>query len=358
MVILNSCGDREAEPSTGSSGPQLPPVRAVLWTVEPSDYLESERFVGSITPRDFVEIKSEMQGIIESIHFEEGQRVEKGDILVQLDKIKLIAQLDQVKADLDQNEIDFQMNSQLFRQSAISEQEFNRTQALLKSSQALFQLRTRQLQDATLSAPFSGIVGERNFSIGQLITPQDIMTHLVALDPIDLEFQLPEKFLNKVSLDQNVEVKVRSWPGEVFNGKVHFIASYVDPNTRTVQIKAMIENRDHKLKPGMFSEIFLEMDRVSGALIIPESAIFRVLNQQDASVFKVDSDGKCEMVSIQMGKRLPGMIRVTGGLSEGDKVLVEGIQKAIPGATVIPAPEESLAPYRELFNSLNGKEKN
>ena len=352
MTAMHGCSKMETEPAVGEDKSQLPPVRAVLWTVEATDYIETERFVGSMTPKEFVEIKSEVPGVIEAVHFEEGQSVSTGDVLVELDKTKLVAQLEQVKADLDQNKIDFEVNSQLFKQKAVSEQEYNRSEALLKSSQALFELRSRQLQDATLVAPFSGTVGERNFSIGQLISPQNIVTHLVALDPIDLEFQLPEKFLNKVSIGQNVEVQVRSWPEESFRGRVHFIAPYVDPNTRTVTVKAVLDNEGHKLKPGMFCKIFLEVDKVQGAFLIPESAIFRVINQKQASVFKVNSENKCEMVMIEMGKRLPGMIRVTDGVSEGDRVLVEGIQKAIPGANVIPAPEESKAPYNELFNAV------
>lgn len=349
LVVSSGCRGGDESGQTGGGGGGMPPVRAVIWEVVSSRFDSEERFIGSVSAREMVELQSEIQGVISSIEFEEGQRVEAGDILVRLDETKLKAQLEQVMADLEQFRTDFEMDRQLYEESTISKQAYDQTLSRLKRAEATMDLRKRELADTVIRAPFAGVVGTRDISVGQVVNPQTTLTFLVMLDPIDIEFQLPERFVSKVSEGQNVDVEVRAWPGERFEGRVHFIASYVDQGTRTVQVKARIENKDNRLKPGMFGEVFLAMESYDDAILIPETALFRILNSREASVYRVTGENKVEMVTIETGKRLPGVIQILQGLSPGDRVIVEGTQKAIPGADVIPAPVEGLEPYTAMM---------
>lgn len=354
-LLLISCGESEHSQIPKMNPGELPPVRAVVWDVTANEFIDRERFIGSISARELVSIRSEIQGTIESVHFQEGQKVEKGDLLIRLDDTKLQAQLAQVEADLAQLKLDYQMDSKLFEQATISRQVFDQSKAKLTRARATHQLRSRELQDTEIRAPFAGVLGSRDVSVGQVISPQLDLTYLVKLNPIDIEFRIPERFVSKVRIGQNIVVSARAWPGEQFSGKVHFIASYVDPRTRTVQVKAEILNADSRLKPGMFCEAFLEMERVENAILIPETAIFRVLNSREASVYSISSDNNIEMTTVEVGRRMAGIVQIISGLSIGDKVIVEGTQKAIPGAPLMPAPPESLDPYKKLFTDLKSQ---
>lgn len=331
-------------------GGGMPPVRAVIWPVTTVEYRSEERFIGSIAAREMVEVQSEIQGVVQSIEFQEGQRVIKGELLVKLDDTKLRAQLEQDEADLIQFRTDYEMDKQLFEESTISRQAFDQTASKLKRVEATMELRRRELADTEIRAPFAGVVGTRDISIGQVVNPQTTLTFLVMLDPVDIEFQLPERFVSKVLVGQEVSVSVRAWPGELFRGEVHYIAAYVDQGTRTVQVKARINNSDNKLKPGMFGEVYLAMESYPDAILVPETALFRILNSHEASLYRVTPESKVEMVRVGVGKRLAGVVQILSGLDDGDRLIVEGTQKAIPGADVIPAPDDSLAPYRTMMD--------
>lgn len=353
LIIGGLTGCQKDESASGAGASRgMPPVRAVLWEVTPTQFSVQERFIGSIDAREMIEVQSEIQGVIRSIEFQEGEAVEADHILVHLDDTKLIAQLDQVQADLEQFQMDFEMDEKLYSENTISKQAHDQTVARLKRAEAQMDLRRRELADTTIRAPFSGVVGERNISIGQVVNPQTSLTFLVMLDPIDIEFQLPERFVSKISVGQKLGVRVRAWPEDRFEGEVHFIASYVDTGTRTVQVKAKLNNDHRKLKPGMFGEVFLAMETFDQAMLIPEPALFRILNSREASLYRVTADNKVEMVTVVTGKRLAGVVQILSGLEIGDKVIVEGTQKAIPGADVIPAPADSLAPYQSMMDEI------
>jgi membrane fusion protein (multidrug efflux system) len=227
----------------------------------------------------------------------------------------------------------------------ISQQEFDQTAASFAANDAAVQLRRRNLKDAVIRAPFEGVVSARMVSPGQVISRNTTLTWLVDLDPVKVEVNVPERFLSEVLPGQDIAVKVAAWPGEVFSGKVFFVSPYVNPETRTLLVKASLPNPDLKLKPGMFASMDLTLQVRTNALLIPETAINQVLDGNRAAIMVVDANNMAQKRPIKIGLRLESRVEVVEGLKPGELVIVEGLQKIGPGMPVVLAPKEATLPY-------------
>ncbi|NJO55885.1 MAG: efflux RND transporter periplasmic adaptor subunit, partial [Rhodospirillales bacterium] len=292
-----------------------------------------------------VELKSETDGTVQEINFEEGQPVDQGRLLVALDATKFAASLAEAEANHALSKGNLDRAKQLLGDKLISQQEYDQTAASFAANEAGVQLRRRQLQDARIYAPFSGIVSARMISPGQVISRNTTLTWLVDLDPLKVEVNVPERFLSQVLPGQDIALTVSAWPGESFTGRVYFASPYVNPDTRTMLVKAELPNADLRLKPGMFAGLSLTLQVRSNAIVIPEVAIGQVLEGGRATVMLVSAENRAELRPIKVGLRLDGRVEVTEGLQEGEKVIVEGLQKIGPGMPVTLAPEEAMQPY-------------
>jgi len=306
---------------------------------------ESLSSVGSIAADEMVEIKPETDGIIQDILFKEGQRVEKGQLLVKLDDTKLTAALNEAESNFQLSQANYDRAKQLFKAKLISQSEYDQAAATFALNQATVELRRRELKDTRIYAPFSGTIGARSISPGQVITKSTVITGLVDLDKVKAEINVPERFVGQLQIGQELELKVPAFPDQKFTGKVYFIAPSIDPNTRTALVKAEIPNLDHTLKPGMFANLDLTLQVRENSVVIPEAALSQVLDDNRASVFVVGTNETVSIQPVRIGVRLPGRVEVVEGLSGGEKVVVEGVQKIGPGSKVTLAPPEVAAPY-------------
>jgi membrane fusion protein (multidrug efflux system) len=207
-------------------------------------------------------------------------------------------------------------------------------------------LRKRQLKDTRITAPFAGVVGARAVSPGQVISPNTSLTWLVSLDPIKLEFNVPERFLSVCREGQDLEIKVAAWPEERFQGKVYFVAPFVETDLRTTLVKARIPNKDQRLKPGMFANLDLTLTIRDQAIVIPEPAIFRNLDEERALVYVVDENNQAQLRTVRVGERKSRKVEILQGLDAGEEVIVEGSQKIGPGSPIVRAPEQAAAIYQ------------
>src|SRR5262249_43066002 len=210
-------------------------------------------------------------------------------------------------------------------------------------SQASVDLQRRLLKDARVNAPFGGIVGARQISPGQVITRSMVLTWLVDLDTVKVEVNVPERYLQELKVGRPLEFSVAAFPSEKFHGEVYFVSPQVNETLRTALIKARIGNADHKLRGGMFASLDLTLRVRDSAIVIPEPAIMS--NGDNFSVFIVDKAGNAQVRPIQVGIRLAGKAEILKGLSAGDLVVVEGVQKLRPGGPVKLSPPEAAAPY-------------
>jgi membrane fusion protein (multidrug efflux system) len=320
-------------------------VQVVAVEAKQQPVTESLSLVGSVAANEMVEIKSETEGIIQEVLFEEGQHVEKGQLLLRLDETKLAAALAESESNFKLSQANFERAKQLLSDKLISQQEFDQASATFNLNQATLELKRRQLKDARIYAPFEGIVGARNVSPGQVITKETVLTRLVDLDPVKVEVNVPERFLQQLKVGQPLEFSVAAFPGEKFKGEVYFISPQINENLRTALVKARIPNPDAKLRGGMFASMDLTLQVRDSAIVIPEPAIMS--NGDNFSVFVVDKDGNAQIRPIQVGLRLAGKAEILKGLHAGEKVVVEGVQKLRPGAPVKLAPAEAAAPYNQ-----------
>ena len=318
-------------------------VQAVIIEAKVQPVSESLSLVGTIAANEIVEIKSETDGTVEKIPFTEGQEVKQGDLLVQLDESKFAATVAEAEANFKLSVANHERSKQLFRDKLISQQEFDQIAAQFQANVASLELKRRQLRDTQIRAPFSGIVGARQISPGQVIGKNITLTWLVDLDPVKVEVDVPERYLSQVAIGQSMEFGVAAFPNDRFKGEVYFISPQLNSTTRTALVKARIPNPGHKLKGGMFANLALTLRLRDSAIVVPEPAL--VSNGDAVTVFIVDDKGMAQIRPVKVGLRLAGKAEVLSGVQAGDKVVVEGVQKLFPGASVKSAPAEAAAPY-------------
>jgi len=338
LLVASGCGKRT---TAGTGGP--PPIQVIAIEAKRQAVAETLSLPGTIAANEMVEVKAETDGIVQEINFAEGERVDKGRILVKLDETKLAASLAEAEACLKLSQANYDRAKQLYQDKLISQQEYDQAASTFAVSQASVDLQRRQLKDARVHAPFAGIVGARQISPGQVITRNTTLTWLVDLDTVKVEVKVPERYLRQLQVGQPLEFTVAAFPGEKFRGEVYFISPQIDESTRTALIKARIPNSEGKLRGGMFASLDLTLQLRDDAIVIPEPALMS--NGDNFSVFVVDGEGNAQVRPIEVGLRLAGKAEVLKGLSAGEKVVVEGVQKLRPGAPVKLAPPEAAAPY-------------
>ncbi len=340
LLVTSACKDPGAgQPAAG--GPPATRVVAVPAAVRPVS--ESLSLVGTITPNEFVEIKSETDGIVELIGFDEGQRVAQGAMLVQLDDSKFTTAVAEAEAILKLSGANYERAKQLFVDKLISQQEYDQTASTFAVNQSSLDLKRRQLQDTHIHAPFAGITGARQISPGQVISRQAVLTWLVDLDTVKAEVHVPERYLSQVNPGLKIAFSVASFPDERFEGEVYFVSPQLDPETRTALIKARIPNPKLRLRGGMFASLALTLQLREAAIVIPEPALMS--NGENVSVFVMDERQQAQLRPVKVGLRLAGRAEIVSGLKPDEMVIVEGVQKLYPGAAVKQGPPESIAPY-------------
>jgi membrane fusion protein (multidrug efflux system) len=326
-------------------------VQVIAVEAKRQQVTESLSLIGSLAANEMVEIKAETEGIVQDILFGEGQRVEKGQLLIRLDETKIATALAEAESNFKLSQANFERAKQLFKGQLISQQEYDQVTASFDVNQAALNRRKRELKDTRICAPFAGIMGARIISPGQVIARDAVLSWLVDLDPIKVELNVPERFLSQVQVGQTLDLKVAAFPTNRFQGKVYFVAPSVDPNTRTTLVKAQIPNPRHELKPGMFANLELTVNVRENSIVIPEAAISQILEGNRANIFTIGVSNTVQMKSVKLGVRLPGQVEVLSGLNGGESVIVEGIQKVGPGAIVKVAAAE---PARQNEQKGNG----
>ena len=344
-ALLAGCKKKDAAPGAPAGGPPKMETQVVAVEAKRQSVADKISLVGSLLANEAIELKSEIDGTVQEIKFQEGQRVEKGQLLVQMDERKLAAAVSAAEADFKISETTFERSKQLYNDKLVSKQEYDQAGAAFQARQADLELRRQMLRDAHIIAPFSGIVGAREISPGQVISKNTTLTWITDLDPIKVEIQVPERYIAQLRVGQTIDIAVAGAAGKKFHGEVYFISPQVDQLNRTVLVKAKVPNPDAVLKPGMLATLDLTLNVRENAVVIPEAALARVMDNGRAMIFVVDGESSAQMKPITLGVRLVKQVEVLEGLQGGETVIVEGTQKIGPGSKVKLAPPEASAPY-------------
>ncbi|MDA0225791.1 MAG: efflux RND transporter periplasmic adaptor subunit [Proteobacteria bacterium] len=305
------------------------PVRAVPAHVAPA--VDNATAVGSLRADEAIVIRPEIAGRIERIAFGEGQAVGKGDLLVVLNAAELRAVLASSTAQAKLEKQRLERAEDLFRKKFISEQGLDETRSNHARSIAKLREDEARLAKATLRAPFAGVAGLRQVSEGAYLAAGTDIARLEKIDLVKLDFRMPEVFLGKLKTGQAVRVGVDAFPGAAFSGAIFAIEPAVDEQTRTVLVRARVENTGLKLRPGMFARVVLQLGTRPEAVWVPEQSI--VPRGRDNFVFRIVA-GKADRVKVQLGMRKVGEVEVVKGIAAGDLVVTEGAERIRPGSAV------------------------
>lgn len=315
--------------------PQAPPTPVFLATVTVAPAADTFRAVGTLLADESVVMRSEIAGRIASLDIVEGARVEQGHVLARLAAEEWVAVVRQNQANLALQELKIRRAEELREKKVMSQQEYDETVAALDQARATLALAQARLDKTMIRAPFSGILGLRRVSPGDYLQAGQELVNLEAIDPLKVDFSVPERFAVRLAAGQKVNVSIKAYPDETFTGEVFAIDPRIDEATRSFLLRARIANTDGRLRPGMFADAELVMSVREKALWVPEQAIVPVGEKQFVYVVE---NGKARMAAVQIGLRQPGFVEVTTGLAPGQDVVSEGQQKLVDGAPVLPLP--------------------
>lgn len=306
------------------------PVAVIATELAMQNYVDRFTALGTARANESIEVTSRISSIITGIHFSEGQRVAAGELLVELDSAEIRADLARAEASLKQKRSQFNRSRTLGETRVVSDAELEELEAGVLMAEAEVRGARARLDKSYIRAPFSGTVGLRHVSLGDLVGPDTLITTLDDTVVIRLEFTIPETFLSSLESGMPIEAHSNAYPDREFIGRVRTIDSRIDPVTRSLTVIAELPNPDDAIRPGMFLTVAIEKER-KNVLLIPEEAL--VPRQGRQFVFVIE-DGKAVERQVELGARAPGLAEIRSGLAAGDTIITEGTQKVRNGAPV------------------------
>lgn len=331
----------------------LPSVSVV--EVEAVDFDQDIRASGDLRARFQTMIAAEIAGRVTELSVDEGGAVAEGAVVIKIDPERRRLDLSAAQARLAQARANFRQETSKVERvrklrseniSSVERLEEAETALLLAESsvraeEAAVGVATRALKDASVSAPFAGLVAKRSIELGEFVQPGTELFELVSMDPLDVIFSLPELESQQVAVGQHVEVTVAAPADKTFDAVVTFIAPTVDPGTRTLRVKAEIDNDERILRPGLFARVHVGTDERKSVLMVPEEAL--VQREGSAWLFLVGEGDRVRRVQVETGHQSKGRIEIRGAVSAGDRVVRRGHGGLADGMVVVVRESQSSA---------------
>ncbi len=325
-----SAGGAPGAPAASGAPMSQVAVRVIVAPVRKERLTAEIEALGTANANESIDVTAKVSNLVTAVRFEEGQQVQKGDLLVELDGAQARAELAIAEAAVTESRSQYKRSRELYTTKALSEAQLDQIEAALKANEARVAVAQARLADTMIRAPFAGRVGLRRVSPGSLVNPGTVITTLDDTATIKLDFTVPESYLSTLAPGLPITALSIAYPGRTFEGKVSSVDSRVDPSTRSVTVRALVPNPERLLKPGMFMNVRLERG-AADALLVPEQAL--VPEQGDVFVFVLEGDSVAKRL-IRTGQRRVGDVQVLQGLSAGDLVVTEGTQKLRDGVRV------------------------
>ncbi len=325
----------------------VPPVAVSEVRVGSDSWQPRLDAIGSVRAVQGVMVNNEVPGQVDAIRFESGDQVIARQPLLQLDTTVDVADLAGLQATLELAQIKLERNTKLLRDRAVSQGDYDEISAQLSQARAAVAAKQALIEKKTIRAPFDGVLGIRQVNLGQYLPEGSAIVALEALDPVFVDYRLPERNLSKLRAGQPVEVRVAAYPGQVFTGRIQAISPAVDQGTRNVQVRAQLRNSGDRLRPGMFAKVGTLLPVRERVLTLPRRAVS--FNTYGDSVFLIqeapaagdqrpDAEQRPQLVvsrkQITTGDVLGDLVEVAAGLAAGDRVVLAGHQKLRNGAGV------------------------
>ncbi|GAB2959379.1 efflux RND transporter periplasmic adaptor subunit [Hymenobacter coalescens] len=306
------------------------PVPVQVYVVEPTKLTDAVAATGSVMADEQVTIRSEINGRITSLNFQEGQPVSKGQLLLTINADEIQAQLQKLRYNIKLYSDQEKRQRTLLEKEYISQQEYEQSNNALLTAQSDLRLLQAQLAKAYLRAPFNGVVGLRSVSQGAYVSPNTPITTVSRISPVKVDFAVPGRYANAVQVGDRVQVLDEA-SNKKYEAQVYAINPQIDPASRTLSVRATYPNTNRELRPGAFVRVNLQIGQVEEAIQIPTESV-----SPEASgyrVFKVVG-GKAQPQPVKIGIRSAKVIQITEGLAQGDTILRTGILQVKPGDKV------------------------
>ena len=314
----------------------FPPTTIAGTEVLQENWVPTLRSVGSLDATNGISVAAEVSGVIKEIVFTSGEWIEKGKILIRLDDAVDRAALDALRAERRLAEIKFNRSKDLLKKKVTSKSEYDEAQATFEAALARVAEQEAVISKKVIRAPFSGLLGISEVDIGQFVEPGDRIVSLQALDPIHVDYTLPERYLHQVAVGQEVHVSVEAMPGEIFKGVVSAIDADVNRATRTLKIRATLPNSEQRLRPGMFAEVQTLHAESQPVLTIPRTAVSYNTYGDFVYLIATQNDGTLRVKRHQVvsGETRAGRVAILQGVKAGDRVVRAGLVKLREGMPV------------------------
>lgn len=296
----------------------------------PQEFEDNLSLSGTLEANEQIEVRSEVSGIVESINFEEGTQVRQGQVLFKVNDVELRAQLSRVQTAEKLASENARRAKLLLEKQAISQEEYDISNADYQSAKAETQLINAQILKTTVRAPFSGTIGLRSISKGTYVTPTTLVAKLVNTNQLKITFSIPEKYASQMKVGSTLSFTTSN-SKDSHTAKIYAIEPEVEVATRTLKLRAITDNPDGKLYPGVFANVNLPLEKVVDALLVPTESLIPIQNGKKIFVKK---DGKATEVVVETGARTDASVRVIDGLKAGDTILTSGVMTLKNGTPV------------------------
>jgi membrane fusion protein (multidrug efflux system) len=331
-AILIACKEKENMPSPPPANRSDGPGKSLVdgYIVE-NETLEAIVYAtGSLLPNESVSISPERPGKLQKILFHESAYVQKGQLLAKIDDEELVAQLEKLHLQKTMAAKEEKRGKELLAISAISQEQYDQWLHTLEQIQADIHLLKVQIEKTNIRAPFSGLLGLRNISLGAYVNPSQSLVELRQLNPLKLEFDVPEKFMQEIRVGQQVTFEVVGFKTP-FTAEIYALSPEISPTTRSFKVRARCPNPNRTLKPGNFAKIEVVTGINKHATMVPTDAIIPVIDGQEVFVIQ---QGRAETRAVITGNRKGIMIEIVEGLEAGDTVIISGLLSISNGAPV------------------------
>jgi membrane fusion protein (multidrug efflux system) len=349
-LLLWGCGSKDSNPAGASSNPSPAANeerKVEVIEVVPRSISYTVSAVGSLKTLEDVTISPKKAGIIEKIFVKEGDRVKKGQILVQLDHVDARLQVEMSEARMKEAEASLETNrttlaryQKLFETKVIPQQTYDDLilkvkldEARLTLAKAELNLAKQNLLDHQIVSPIEGVVNVKIAALGEHVNvaPKDEILKIVQMDPLEIEFYVPENLAGVIHIGTKIQFSVKAFSEEKFSAILRFISPTADPTTRNVKMKALVQNPHHRLKPGFFTEVSVRTGTNLNALLIPEAAL---LSEKGKFFVFVIQDGVARRREVETGVRMEGQVELVKGIQKGQQVVTAGHEQLSDGMKV------------------------
>jgi membrane fusion protein (multidrug efflux system) len=338
--------------STASLAADAPAPGVIVAPARQVEIADRVEAIGTLAANESVDLTATVTETVSVIHFDDGDRVERGQVLAEMTSQEEHAQLEEASATVKESWRQYQRIKSLVSEGTAAKSVLDERQREWETARARLAAIESRLADRLIKAPFDGVVGLRDVSVGALVQPGDLITTLDDDQVMKLEFPVSATYLKVLHSGLEVVATSRAFAGHTFTGTVKSVNSRIDPATRSIRVRALLPNPERLLKPGMLMYVELLKDPRT-ALVIPEEALLPLGEQQ--FVFVVAADHTVEKRELRIGGRRPGLVEVVEGLTANEQVITHGQERVSPGQSVtIVAIDDGSRTLPELLNSLPG----